>query len=124
VGLLRPGVQLDLICLGQLQSRGGELFEMGNVEVAHADRPRLALPLQFDQAAPLGEPLLALERRMDQVQIHLRRNAAHLVGDHLPENGKFAGGKALSLAFPFSCGPFTCADGYAEQLVQLKGKRK
>jgi len=39
------------------------------------------------------------------------------------ENGKFAGGKAASIVFSFACGAFECADGYAEQRIQLtKGR--
>lgn len=41
--------------------------------------------------------------------------------DVLPQNGKFAGGKTMTVAFAFSCGPFECADGFAEQTVQLRG---
>jgi hypothetical protein len=41
------------------------------------------------------------------------------------DNGKFAGGKAASIVFTFACGAFDCADGYAEQKVQLsKGADK
>lgn len=39
------------------------------------------------------------------------------------ENGKFAGGKAASITFTYACGVFDCADGYAEQKIQLtKGR--
>lgn len=38
----------------------------------------------------------------------------------IPQNGKFAGGKAVTVAFALACGPFECADGYAEQKVQLR----
>ena len=39
------------------------------------------------------------------------------------DNGKFAGGKAASIVFSFACGPFECAEGYAEQKIQLtKGR--
>jgi hypothetical protein len=39
------------------------------------------------------------------------------------ENGKFAGGKSASIVFSYACGAFDCADGYAEQTIQLtKGK--
>lgn len=39
------------------------------------------------------------------------------------DNGKFAGGKAASIVFTFACGAFECADGYAEQRIQLvKGR--
>ena len=41
-----------------------------------------------------------------------------------PQNGKFAGGKALTVAFAFACGPFECAEGFVEQTVQLRGGRK
>lgn len=41
-----------------------------------------------------------------------------------PQNGKFAGGKTLSVAFAYSCGPFQCAFGYAQQEVLLSGRRK
>jgi hypothetical protein len=44
--------------------------------------------------------------------------------DVFPENGKFAGGKAMTVAIAFACGPFECRDGYAEQVVQLSGRRK
>ena len=40
-----------------------------------------------------------------------------------PDNGKFAGGKAMTVSFALSCGPFECAEGFAEQTVQLRGKK-
>jgi hypothetical protein len=41
------------------------------------------------------------------------------------DNGKFAGGKAASIVFSYACGAFECAEGYAEQQIQLsKGKAK
>jgi hypothetical protein len=42
--------------------------------------------------------------------------------DVSPENGKFAGGKTMTLAFAFACGAFECAEGFAEQTVRLRGK--
>jgi hypothetical protein len=39
-----------------------------------------------------------------------------------PANGKFAGGKAMTVTFTFSCGPFDCAEGFVEQTVRLRGK--
>ena len=44
--------------------------------------------------------------------------------DVFPQGGKFAGGKTLTMAFTFACGAFECADGFAEQKVQLQGGRK
>jgi hypothetical protein len=44
--------------------------------------------------------------------------------DVLPQNGKFAGGKAMTVTFTFTCGPFVCADGFVEQKVQLRGGPK
>jgi len=41
-----------------------------------------------------------------------------------PQNGKFAGGKAMTVTFAFSCGPFECSNGYVEQTVQLRGGKK
>jgi hypothetical protein len=41
-----------------------------------------------------------------------------------PDNGKFAGGKALAVSTGFSCGVFDCGEGFAEQLVMLRGTRK
>ena len=38
-----------------------------------------------------------------------------------PQNGKFAGGKTLTLNFATSCGTFECGFGFAEQKVQLRG---
>lgn len=41
--------------------------------------------------------------------------------DVSPDNGKFAGGKAMTVAFSFACGVFECADGFTEQTVRLRG---
>jgi hypothetical protein len=41
--------------------------------------------------------------------------------DVFPQDGKFAGGKTMTVAFWFSCGPFQCADGFVEQTIQLRG---
>lgn len=38
-----------------------------------------------------------------------------------PQNGKFAGGKTMTVNNAYACGPFECAFGYAEQKVQLSG---
>lgn len=43
--------------------------------------------------------------------------------DVFPVNGKFAGGKAITVTFAYSCGPLECANGYVEQTVQLRGGR-
>ena len=40
-----------------------------------------------------------------------------------PQNGKFAGGKAMTVTFGYTCGIFECSIGYAEQIVVLKGRR-
>ncbi|SCZ84452.1 hypothetical protein [Nitrosomonas mobilis] len=45
-------------------------------------------------------------------------------GNVVPQNGKFAGGKAMTMTFAFTCGPFQCADGYIEQKIQLRGGKK
>ena len=44
--------------------------------------------------------------------------------DIYPQNGKFAGGKTMTVSFAYTCGDFECAFGYAEQKVQLQGGRK
>jgi len=41
-----------------------------------------------------------------------------------PQNGKFAGGKTLTLNFATSCGAFECSFGFVEQTVQLRGGKK
>jgi hypothetical protein len=41
----------------------------------------------------------------------------------VPQGGKFAGGKALTVSFAYSCGLFECRDTYAEQTVILQGKK-
>jgi hypothetical protein len=38
-----------------------------------------------------------------------------------PENGRFAGGKTMTVAFSFSCGEVLCTDGFFEQTIQLRG---
>ena len=37
------------------------------------------------------------------------------------DNGTFAGGKAMTVTFAFSCGAFQCADDFVEQTVRLRG---
>jgi len=44
--------------------------------------------------------------------------------DVFPDNGKFAGGKTLTVAFSFACGAFECADGFTKQTVHLSGGHK
>ena len=39
-----------------------------------------------------------------------------------PVAGKFAGGKALTVALSYACGQVECAEGYVEQKVLLTGK--
>jgi hypothetical protein len=41
-----------------------------------------------------------------------------------PQNGKFAGGKTLTLTFATSCGAFECGFDFVEQTVQLRGGGK
>lgn len=41
-----------------------------------------------------------------------------------PQNGKFKGGKALTVTFALSCGLFECGSGFVEQTVQLRGGKK
>jgi hypothetical protein len=41
----------------------------------------------------------------------------------IPSNGKFAGGKSLTVVVTFACGSSQCAEGFTEQTVQLKGGR-
>jgi hypothetical protein len=43
--------------------------------------------------------------------------------DVIADNGKFAGGKALTVAFSFACGVLECTEGYTEQTVRLSGGR-
>lgn len=38
-----------------------------------------------------------------------------------PENGKFAGGKAMTLTFAVACGAVECGTDYVEQTVMLRG---
>ena len=40
-----------------------------------------------------------------------------------PENGRFAGGKAKIVVYGYACGSFECGYGYAEQRVQLRGRK-
>ena len=39
-----------------------------------------------------------------------------------PYNGRFAGGREMTVTFSFSCGLFDCAYGFLEQTVRLRGK--
>src|SRR5205823_4772608 len=42
----------------------------------------------------------------------------------IPDNGKFAGGKALTVTTAEACGVFECTDGFAEQRVKLSRGRR
>lgn len=41
-----------------------------------------------------------------------------------PENGKFAGGKAVDVTFAVACGAFDCAFDFEERTVQLRGRKR
>jgi hypothetical protein len=41
----------------------------------------------------------------------------------VPSNGKFAGGKSVTVVISFACGSSRCANGFTEQGVQLTGGR-
>jgi len=41
--------------------------------------------------------------------------------DVIPQNGKFAGGKALTVVMTFACGVSFCTDAVVEQTIMLKG---
>ena len=43
--------------------------------------------------------------------------------DVVPDNGKFAGGKAMTVTFSFACGLIECTEGFDEQTVHLSGKK-
>lgn len=40
------------------------------------------------------------------------------------DNGKFKGGKAVSVTFAVACGTFFCGVDFQEHVVQLRGARK
>jgi hypothetical protein len=40
-----------------------------------------------------------------------------------PQNGKFAGGKTLTVNFAYACGPLECAYGYVQKTVQLRATK-
>lgn len=42
--------------------------------------------------------------------------------DVIGQNGKFAGGKTMTVTVAFACGAFECAVGFAEQTVALRGR--
>jgi hypothetical protein len=44
--------------------------------------------------------------------------------DVASQNGRFAGGKALTLTFAYACGAFECSSSYVEQTVHLRGGPK
>ncbi|HYU10551.1 MAG TPA: DUF6299 family protein [Gemmatimonadales bacterium] len=41
--------------------------------------------------------------------------------DVFPQNGKFAGGKSMTVTFAFTCGASNCAFGFVERTVVLRG---
>ena len=50
--------------------------------------------------------------------------AHNWVADAVSLNGKFAGGKSVTVTFAFACGAFECSEGFVQQTVQLKGGKK
>jgi len=41
----------------------------------------------------------------------------------IPDNGKFSGGKAVTVTLAFACGVFDCGVDFEERIVQLRGKK-
>ncbi len=44
--------------------------------------------------------------------------------DVVPQSGKFAGGKSMTVSFAVTCGAVNCAFGYVERTVLLRGGKK
>jgi hypothetical protein len=68
-GLLRPGVQLDLVGVWHRQAGGADFLQVGLVEIADADGPRLARLVHLHQRPPLREALRPATGRVDQVEV-------------------------------------------------------
>jgi hypothetical protein len=45
-------------------------------------------------------------------------------GDAIPQSGKFAGGKSMTVTFGFTCGNLNCGFGFVERTVQLRSNSK
>jgi hypothetical protein len=116
-----PSLEVSLAPRGTFDSRTGVATLHGTYTCTDADN----IEVFGDVTQTLGGRTGNVYGFFDIVEFDTCDGIAHTwTADVYPESGRFAGGKALTVAVTFACGAFECADGFAEQTVQLAGGRK
>lgn len=101
---------------GKVNTRTGVATISGTYSCSHAD----FIDVFVDARQPVGRFLILGSGEF--FDFNTCDGAVHTWSAQVfPQNGKFAGGKTLTLNFATSCGPLECAFGFVQQKVQLRG---
>jgi len=101
---------------GKVNTRTGVATISGTYTCSHAD----FIDVFVDARQPVGR--FAILGSGEFLDFSTCDGTSHTwAAQVFPQNGKFAGGKTMTLNFATSCGPLECAFGFAEQKVQLRG---
>ena len=113
-----PTIDFTVNPRGTVNARTGVATLSGTYTCTDAD----AIEIFGDVSQPVGR--FVIRGFMDLIEFGTCDGATHTwAAEVYPDNGKFAGGKALTIDTAYACGVFECAFGFTEQKVQLSGRR-
>lgn len=114
-----PTVDITVDPTGTVNTRTGVAHLTGTYTCTDAD----FIEVFGDVTQPVGR--FAVRGFFDFFDVGTCDGTTHTwSADVFPDNGKFAGGKAMTVAFAFACGAFECGEGFTEQTVRLRGGRR
>ena len=113
-----PTVDVTVASRGTVDTRTGVARLTGTYTCSNAD----SIEIFGDVTQPVGR--FAIRGFFDIFEVGTCDGTPQAwSADVFPDNGKFAGGKAATVAFSFACGAFECAFGFTEHRVSLRGGR-
>ena len=114
-----PTVDVTIAPRGTVNAKTGIATLHGTYTCTDAD----SIDIFGDVTQPVGR--FAIRGSFEIFDVGTCDGSSHQwSADVFPENGKFAGGKTLTVAFSFACGAFECTDGFTQQTVHLSGGHK
>jgi hypothetical protein len=112
-----PTVDITVDPIGRVDGKTGEAFLTGTYTCSNGDFIDV-----FGEARQTIGVRAAVVGFFDVFDVGTCDGAVHTwSATVVPDNGKFAGGKTMTVTFAFSCGVFECAEGFVEQTVKLRG---
>lgn len=112
-----PKVNISVSRFGTVDARTGVATISGTYTCSNGD----SLSVSVDARQNVGR-LLTISGFGSFNELGTCDGAPHAwSADVVPQSGKFAGGKSLTVTYAYACGLFECGLGFVEQTVQLRG---